>query len=75
VWRLINATHADSALRERLFKLSSFPGLCGDGGAQIFNEMGIEVMASEARRFSASLAELEGRLVTLAKGRGAASST
>ena len=68
VWRLINATHADSALRERLFKLSSFPGLCGDGGAQIFNEMGIEVMASEARRFSASLAELEGRLVTLAKG-------
>jgi hypothetical protein len=68
VWRLINATHADSALRERLFKLSSFPGLCGDGGAQIFNEMGIEVMASEARRFSVTLPELEGRLVTLAKG-------
>lgn len=68
VWRLINATHADSALRERLFRLSSFPGLCGDGGAQIFNEMGIEVMASEARRFSVSLSELEGRLVTLAKG-------
>ncbi|PRW91372.1 hypothetical protein C7A11_02125 [Pseudomonas simiae] len=68
VWRLINAAHADSALRERLFKLSSFPGLCGDGGAQIFNEMGIEVMASEARRFSTTLPELEGRLVTLAKG-------
>jgi hypothetical protein len=68
VWRLINATHADSALRERLFKLASFPGRCGDGGAQIFNEMGIEVMASEARRFSMSLDEIEGRLVTLAKG-------
>lgn len=68
VWRLINATHADSALRERLFKLASFPGRCGDGGAQIFNEMGIEVMASEARRFAMSLDEVEGRLVTLAKG-------
>lgn len=68
VWRLIEAAHADSALRERLFKLSSFPGLCGDGGAQIFNEMGVEVMASEARRSSVSLKELEARLVTLAKG-------
>ncbi|KAA8560900.1 E3 ubiquitin-protein ligase SspH1 [Pseudomonas extremaustralis] len=68
VWRLINATHADSALRERLFKMSSFPGRCNDGGAQIFNEMGVEVLASEAQRFSVSLSELEGRLVTLAKG-------
>ena len=68
VWRLVNAAHADSALRERLFQLSSFPGRCGDGGAQIFNEMGIDVMASEARRFSLSLSELQDRLVTLAKG-------
>ncbi|WP_455883861.1 dermonecrotic toxin domain-containing protein [Pseudomonas putida] len=68
VWRLLHATHADSQLREDLFKLSSFPGLCADGGAQIFNEMGIEVLASEAQRYSLNDAERQARLVTLAKG-------
>ena len=68
VWRLIRAAHEDSPLRERLFKISSFPGLCADGGAQIFNEMGIEVMASEALRYSQNTAECEDKLVTLAKG-------
>ncbi|UOB25119.1 hypothetical protein MRY17_05325 [Pseudomonas orientalis] len=68
VWRLIRAAHEDSPLRERLFKMSSFPGLCADAGAQIFNEMGIEVMASEALRYSQDAAECEDRLVTLAKG-------
>lgn len=68
VWRLIRAAHEDTPLRERLFKMSSFPGLCGDAGAQIFNEMGIEVMASEALRYSQSAAECEDKLATLAKG-------
>jgi hypothetical protein len=68
VWRLLNAVHDDSELRERLFMMSSFPGLCADGGAQIFNEMGIEVLASEAERYSLDLPEREGSLVTLAKG-------
>lgn len=68
VWRLLRATHADSQLREDLFKLSSFPGLCADGGAQIFNEMGIEVLASEAQRYSLNDAERQARLVTLSKG-------
>lgn len=68
VWRLIRAAHEDSELRERLFKMSGFPGLCPDAGAQIFNEMGIEVMASEALRYSQSAASCEGKLVTLAKG-------
>ncbi|AZE82511.1 hypothetical protein C4J98_1082 [Pseudomonas orientalis] len=68
VWRLIRAAHEDTPLRERLFKMSSFPGLCADAGAQIFNEMGIEVMASEALRYSQSAAECEDKLATLAKG-------
>ncbi|WP_404487077.1 dermonecrotic toxin domain-containing protein [Pseudomonas sp. HT11] len=68
VWRLLWAAHEDTELRERLFKMASFPGLCPDAGAQIFNEMGIEVMVSEIRRDTATAAELESRLVTLAKG-------
>ena len=68
VWRLLRTVHTDSGLRERLFRLSSFPGLCADGGAQIFNEMGIEVLASEARHQAISGLEREARLVTLARG-------
>lgn len=68
VWRLLEATHADNTLRTRLFLMSSFPGLCADGGAQIFNEMGIEVLVSEADRYSLDLNEREARLVTLAQG-------
>ena len=69
VWQLILAASVDSDLRDRLFKMSSFPGLCADGSAQIFNDMGIEVLATEARRYSLTDEERGGRLVTLAKGR------
>lgn len=69
VWQLILAASVDGELRERLFKMSSFPGLCADGGAQIFNEMGVEVLASEAQRYSFTDEERAGRLVTLARGR------
>lgn len=69
VWQLILAANVDTPLRETLFKLSSFPGLCADGGAQIFNNMGIEVLATEAQRYSFSDRERADRLVTLAKGR------
>jgi Leucine-rich repeat (LRR) protein len=68
VWRMMEAVWADSELRERLFMMSSFPGLCADGGAQIFNEMGIEVLVSEANRYSADFDEREASLVTLASG-------
>jgi hypothetical protein len=68
VWRLLRAVHADSELRDKLFKMSSFPGLCADGSAQIFNDMGIEVLANEAERYALSASEREGKLVTLAKG-------
>lgn len=69
VWQLILAASVDSTLRETLFKMSSFPGLCADGGAQIFNDMGIEVLATEAQRYSMTDEERAGKLVTLAKGR------
>jgi len=68
VWRMLSAAMVDSTLRQKLFMMSSFPGLCADGGAQIFNEMGIEVLANEAMRYSLSNYEREARLVTLAKG-------
>jgi Leucine-rich repeat (LRR) protein len=69
VWQLILAASVDTPLRETLFKLSSFPGLCADGGAQIFNNLGIEVLVTEAQRYSLSDGERANRLVTLAKGR------
>ncbi len=68
VWRMLWEAHEDTELRERLFKMASFPGLCPDAGAQIFNEMGVEVMVSEIQRDAATPAEREGHLVTLAKG-------
>jgi len=68
VWRLLEAAHNDTALREKLFRMASFPGLCADGSAQIFNDLGIEVLVSEAQRYSASASEREAKLVTLAKG-------
>ncbi|WP_130931011.1 DUF6543 domain-containing protein [Pseudomonas sp. Sample_24] len=51
VWRMLEAVSYDDVLRDRLFKNASFPGLCADGGAGIFNDMGIEVLASEHNRY------------------------
>ncbi|WP_421524177.1 NEL-type E3 ubiquitin ligase domain-containing protein [Pseudomonas yamanorum] len=68
VWRVLGAAHNDTALREKLFMMTSFPGLCADGSAQIFNDLGIEVMVNEAERYSGSPDQREGSLVTLAKG-------
>ncbi|MEX5580279.1 NEL-type E3 ubiquitin ligase domain-containing protein [Pseudomonas lurida] len=68
VWRMLWEAHEDTELRERLFKMASFPGLCPDAGAQIFNEMGVEVLVSEIQHNAVTLAEREGHLVTLAKG-------
>ncbi|WP_421555816.1 dermonecrotic toxin domain-containing protein [Pseudomonas kitaguniensis] len=68
VRKLLLTTLKDAELRERLFKMSSFPGLCPDAGRQIFNEMGIEVEATRARLFSKTPAEQETKLRKLAKG-------
>lgn len=68
VWRMLHAAHSDAPLREKLFRMSSFPGLCADGGAQIFNEMGIEVLAYEAGRDAMSSQDLGQRLALLGRG-------
>ncbi|MGY2440600.1 NEL-type E3 ubiquitin ligase domain-containing protein [Pseudomonas sp. SDO52101_S400] len=68
VWRMVNAIDIDTPLREELFLMSTEPEGCEDAGTQLFNNMGVKVLASEARHFSTSAAEVEGKLVTLAKG-------
>ncbi|MGA3798235.1 dermonecrotic toxin domain-containing protein [Pseudomonas fluorescens] len=68
VWRMLDAVHVDTRLREKLFTMAIAPVDCADAGAQLFNHMGINVLASEAYSYSIDAAELEQKLVTLAKG-------
>ena len=68
VWRMVDAANLDTSLREELFLMSTNPEGCEDAGAQLFNNMGVKVLVSEADNFSTSAAELERKLVTLAKG-------
>lgn len=68
VWRMLDAVHIDTPLREKLFTMAIAPVNCEDAGAQLFNHMGIQVLASEAHSYSTNPAQLEQRLVTLAKG-------
>lgn len=68
VWRMLDAVHVDSQLREELFTTAIAPVDCADAGAQLFNNMGIKVLASEAYAYSTDSAELEQKLVTLTKG-------
>lgn len=66
--RMLDAIHVDTQLREKLFAMAMDPVRCADAGAQLFNNMGIEVLASEAHNYSTNAAQLEDKLVTLAKG-------
>ncbi len=68
VWRMVDAMTLDPMLREELLLMSTEPEGCEDAGAQLFNNMGVKVLATEALSFSTTLAETESRLVTLAKG-------
>ncbi|MHC8304446.1 NEL-type E3 ubiquitin ligase domain-containing protein [Pseudomonas sp. PB3P13] len=68
VWRMVDAANLDTKLREELFLMSLRPDGCEDAGAQLFNNMGVKVLVSEAELFSTSAAERERKLVTLAKG-------
>ncbi|MGE1156910.1 dermonecrotic toxin domain-containing protein [Pseudomonas kitaguniensis] len=68
VAKMLSTALRDTELREKLFKMSNFPGLCPDAGRQIFNEMGIEVEATRAKRFSKTPAEQEVNLRKLARG-------
>jgi hypothetical protein len=68
VWRMIEAIDLDKELRRELFEMATAPTTCADAGAQVFNNMGIKVLVSEAYAQSTSAAILESRLVALAKG-------
>ncbi|MGG7557491.1 NEL-type E3 ubiquitin ligase domain-containing protein [Pseudomonas sp. ES3] len=68
VWRMIEAIDLDTTLRKELFEMATAPTTCADAGAQVFNNMGIKVLVSEAYAQSTSAAILESKLVTLAKG-------
>ncbi|MFJ2430039.1 NEL-type E3 ubiquitin ligase domain-containing protein [Pseudomonas sp. NPDC087804] len=68
VWRMIHAIDIDKDLRQDLFDMATSPVNCRDAGAQVFNQMGIKVMAAEARLLSTSREVLEQKLVTLARG-------
>jgi hypothetical protein len=65
--RMLDAVYIDTALREKLFTMAISPVNCADAGAQLFNNMGIQVLASEAYSYSTDPAQLEQRLVSLAK--------
>ncbi|MVV52140.1 hypothetical protein EJA72_28455 [Pseudomonas sp. PB120] len=68
VWRMVEAIDLDTPLRNELFEMAKAPTTCADAGAQVFNHMGIKVLASEAYALSTSNAVLESKLVNLAKG-------
>ncbi len=66
--RMIDAVYIDTQLREQLYTMASAPVDCADAGGQLFNSMGIRVLASEAYSYTTDRAALQGKLVTLAKG-------
>lgn len=67
VWQMVEAAAIDSTLREELFKQARAPESCGDAGAQLFNNMGMRVLVSQAKAESLSFTERQARLVKLAK--------
>ncbi|KQV14742.1 hypothetical protein ASC74_27310 [Pseudomonas sp. Root329] len=67
VWQMIDAMALDSELREELFKQASQPETCADAGSQLFNNMGLKVLVSQAYSESASATVLDERLVRLAR--------
>jgi hypothetical protein len=68
VWRMIDAIDMDPRLREELFTMATSPTTCADAGAQLFNNMGVKVLASEADSLSTSAVSRQDTLVKLAKG-------
>ncbi|MEJ5058696.1 MULTISPECIES: NEL-type E3 ubiquitin ligase domain-containing protein [unclassified Pseudomonas] len=68
VWRMLDAVYVDTSLREKLFTMAIAPVDCADAGTQLFNHMGIHVLAYEAYAYSTNNVEIERKLVTLAKG-------
>lgn len=64
VWRMLNAMHANSELREQLFEVSANPDTCADGIPMIFADLELRQQIFIAR----SAANAEEELLTLAHG-------
>ncbi|VVN76930.1 hypothetical protein PS718_00803 [Pseudomonas fluorescens] len=67
VWEMIDAVSLDSELRTQLFEQAREPDSCQDGGAQLFNSMGLKVQVSKAYAESTSARTLDDNLVKLAR--------
>ncbi|MCP2023706.1 UNVERIFIED_ORG: hypothetical protein J2Y76_004621 [Pseudomonas reinekei] len=68
VWRMLEAMASDSELRSKLFNEAATPTECVDGGTQLFNAMGVQVMVHEA--YALVRADLiEAQLLELALGK------
>jgi hypothetical protein len=68
VWRMLEAMARDSELRSKLFHEAATPTECVDGGTQLFNAMGVQVMVHEA--YALVRADLiETQLLELALGK------
>ena len=68
VWRMLEAMARDSELRIKLFDEAATPTECVDGGTQLFNAMGVQVLVNEA--YALERADLiETQLLELALGK------
>ena len=68
VWRMIEAMEVDSVLRVKLFTEAATPTECVDGGTQLFNAMGMQVLIHEAYALQ-SVDLIEAQLLELACGK------
>jgi hypothetical protein len=68
VWRMLEAMAENSELRIKLFNEAATPAACVDGGTQLFNAMGMQVLIHEAYALE-SQARIEARLLALAQGK------
>lgn len=68
VWRMLEAMAENTELCEKLFAEATSTTNCVDGGTQLFNAMGVEVLAHEARAL-ANPGLVEAELLQLARGK------
>ncbi|VVO47756.1 hypothetical protein PS838_00130 [Pseudomonas fluorescens] len=68
LWRLLEAMHEDSGLRETAFSESVAVTNCSDGASSLFNALGVRVLVKEAYAL-ANPGLVEAELVELARGK------
>jgi hypothetical protein len=68
VWRMLEAMAENTELRETIFAEATSTTNCVDGGTQLFNAMGIEVLVHEAYAL-ANQGLVEAELLELARGK------